>query len=469
MLRDPGAVQPVKDTAVPAARARGLPWTQTCWSAACDPRSASSRDDGDDGGMDIRVVVGPDVDADLRLVEEILARECDVSRASGLVEVAADAAGLELALRRVTADPTCAVVVAPGSREATEQLLAVCGPVRAVWFDPAATGPVQVGESGDYVYGRGLGGLVWAVRRAVNRLSEPARRIPYGPHPDQWGELRLPATGDPGGWPVAVLILGGYWRSVWGADLMDGLALDLVGRGFAVWNLEYRRPDLCRWEATTADVAAGLAALSDTAMLGDISDSGGRADLTRVAVIGHSAGGQLTLRLAADTALATALAREAATATNMIKSDGTDGKPVRVAVAVSLAGDVDLAEGARLGLSNGAVAAALGGPIGQRPETYAEADPMARLPIGVPTLIVQGEQDDPHLVDMNRRYVAAARAAGDEVTQIQQPGDHFAVIDRASKIWCDTAAVLVDRLRPILTGGSVNLRAQREDPHEPVR
>jgi pimeloyl-ACP methyl ester carboxylesterase len=112
-----------------------------------------------------------------------------------------------------------------------------------------------------------------------------------------------------------------------------------------------------------------------------------------------------------------------------------------------LAGVVDLAEGARLGLSNGAVAAALGGSIGQRPETYAEADPMARLPIGVPTLIVQGEQDDPHLVDMNRRYVAAARAAGDEVTQIQQPGDHFAVIDPASQIWRDTAAVLVDRLR----------------------
>src|SRR5690606_28458305 len=65
-----------------------------------------------------------------------------------------------------------------------------------------------------------------------------------------------------GPFPVVALVHGGYWRSMWTADLMEALCGDLVGRGFAVWNLEYRRPDLHGWDTTTSDVAAGLAALS---------------------------------------------------------------------------------------------------------------------------------------------------------------------------------------------------------------
>ncbi|MFD2350938.1 alpha/beta hydrolase [Nonomuraea ferruginea] len=82
--------------------------------------------------------------------------------------------------------------------------------------------------------------------------------------------------------PVVVLVHGGYWRSVWAADLMEALCADLTARGFAVWNLEYRRPDLHGWDATTADVAAGMEALTrlDAPL-----------DLGRLAVAGHSAGG----------------------------------------------------------------------------------------------------------------------------------------------------------------------------------
>ncbi len=63
---------------------------------------------------------------------------------------------------------------------------------------------------------------------------------------------------DGGPLPVAVLVHGGYWRSIWAADLMDALAVDLAQRGYAAWNLEYRRPDRHGWQATVADVAAGL-------------------------------------------------------------------------------------------------------------------------------------------------------------------------------------------------------------------
>ncbi len=146
--------------------------------------------------MHIRAVVGPDLDADLDLLAEIFAGECDALGVPGAVVVAKDVAELTAALGQASADPTGALVVVPGSMQATERLLLTCDPVRAVWFDPAATGPVDVGEGSDYLHGRGLWGLVWAVRRAVFQFGSPARRIAYGPHPDQWGELRLPATGN---------------------------------------------------------------------------------------------------------------------------------------------------------------------------------------------------------------------------------------------------------------------------------
>jgi acetyl esterase/lipase len=214
--------------------------------------------------------------------------------------------------------------------------------------------------------------------------------------------------------PVAVLVHGGYWRSVWGADLMDAIAVDLAGRGLAAWNLEYRRPDRHGWAATTADLAAGLATLARVA-------AGGAAiDLDRVVVIGHSAGGQLALRAAADAG--------------------------RVVLAVSLAGVLDLAEGERRWIGAGAVEPALGGTRAELPEVYAAADPLARLPLGVPQLVVQGRQDDLDLVDIGRRYARAALAAGDQVEYLELPGGHFSVIDPTSRIWRATADRLVSRL-----------------------
>ncbi|ETK30738.1 alpha/beta hydrolase family protein, partial [Microbispora sp. ATCC PTA-5024] len=119
-----------------------------------------------------------------------------------------------------------------------------------------------------------------------------------------------------------------------------------------------------------------------------------------------------------------------------------------VALAVSLAGVVDLAEGEGRRVGTGAVPHALGGPRAEVPEVYAAADPMSRLPIGVPQLVVQGLGDDLDLVDFNRRYVARARGAGDDVTYIEQAGDHFAVIDPDSDIWAATVAEMDRRLRP---------------------
>ena len=64
--------------------------------------------------------------------------------------------------------------------------------------------------------------------------------VRYGPEPDQFAQLWQPAR--PATPPaVVVLVHGGYWRHRYRCDLMEPLAADLCARGYAVWNLEYRR------------------------------------------------------------------------------------------------------------------------------------------------------------------------------------------------------------------------------------
>src|SRR5882757_8094412 len=89
------------------------------------------------------------------------------------------------------------------------------------------------------------------------------RTIAYGPSPDQVGDLYLPRhAGHRTAGPVRVVCLlhGGFWRMPYGRDHIAPIALDLAERGFAVWNLEYRRVGTAGggWPGTLQDVGAGI-------------------------------------------------------------------------------------------------------------------------------------------------------------------------------------------------------------------
>ncbi|GAA5064798.1 acetyl esterase/lipase [Thermocatellispora tengchongensis] len=368
-------------------------------------------------GLEVLVLTGPGLAADQGLLAEITAAECERLGVPGRL-ARADAMWEEL---QHAGREERAIVALPGPEPGTRALMTRPGPhaARTVWYDIAVTGPAETAAGSVHQAGRGIWGLAWAIRHAVHRLRHPATRIAYGALPEQWAELRLPADHDGPPLPVAVLIHGGYWRSIWCADLMDAMAIDLAARGYAAWNLEYRRPDRHGWAATVSDVAAGVAAVKGAA-----GEHG--LDPDRVAVLGHSAGGQLALRAAAD--------------------------HPGIALAVSLAGVVDLAEGELRRVGTGAVPAALGGTRAELPHVYTASDPRARLPLGVPQLIVQGRQDDLDLIDFNRRYAEAARQAGDDVVHLERPGDHFAVIDPGAQIWHETVAAMDARLRPGTSG-----------------
>lgn len=355
--------------------------------------------------MNVDVILGPELVADLDLVRELAEAEFAGLGVDGVVREAKDLAAALAAL----AGTTGAVVALPGPTPSARQLMTATGDhvARTVWLDLTATGPQPVAAGSEHHQGRELWGLTWAVRRAVHRLRRAAPRIAYGPDPEQWGELRLPGGTGPA--PVAVLLHGGFWRSVWGADLMDAMAIDLADRGYAAWNLEYRRPDRHGWAATTADVAAGLAV---------VREFGSRLDPSRVVLFGHSAGGQLAVRAAADA-------------------------PEAVALVVSQAGVLDLAEGERRGIGTGAVAAALSGD----PAALVASDPLRRLPLGVPQLVVQGRTDGLDLVDTARRYARAAAEAGDRVVHLELAADHFDLIDPRSPAWAATMAAVTEIVR----------------------
>ncbi|NAZ80520.1 alpha/beta hydrolase fold domain-containing protein [Kineococcus sp. R8] len=363
----------------------------------------------------LTVVVAPGVLTDDRTAGEVLAAALAARDLAGTLRTTATAE--ELTAATSEAAPGALLVVA-ATPEPLAQLLPALPAGAAVRVD-LGPGPLDTSPAVTrHVRGRGLAGLRAGVEAWFHDTTAPPAVVAVGAHPDQHLEVRLPAG--PGPHPVAVLVHGGYWRSRWACDLMDALAVDLAGRGFAAVNLEYRRPDEHGWAATTADVADGLQALSAAAATGT------PLDLDRVALLGHSAGGQLVVRLAADLA-------------------GTDAA-VRPALTVSLAGVLDLAAADRRWLSEGAVARALGGRADEVPDVYATASPLARVPVRAPLAVVCGRDDDLDLLDASRTFAAAAVAAGDDVVVLEDAGDHFAVIDPASALWARVADLLATRL-----------------------
>jgi acetyl esterase/lipase len=246
----------------------------------------------------------------------------------------------------------------------------------------------------------------------------------YGVCRAQFGELYRPPGREPV--PVAVVIHGGFWRARFGRKLMRALCEDLVARGWAAWNLEYRRlGDGGGWPNTFEDVAAGIDHLRELAPAGaghPVEGEPGPLDLSRVVAIGHSAGGHLAVWAATRPDLPV----------------GAPGAAPRVPLtgAVSQAGVVDLRLAWQWRLSEGVVRELLGGPPEERGERYGLASPADHPQVGVPLLLVHGEQDDRVPPAMSRRFAESARGAGSDCELVMfDDEDHFGHLDPANPMW----------------------------------
>lgn len=252
-------------------------------------------------------------------------------------------------------------------------------------------------------------------------------RLNYGDESFQFGDLYVPA--DEERHPVVVLIHGGFWRATYDLSLMTKLAQDLVGRGIAAWNIEYRRVgnNGGGWPGTLLDVA------SATDYLMTIADTY-RLDLQRVVAIGHSAGGHLAFWLA----------------TRGKGEQVSSDAPLALRGVVSLAGVVDLEQVWELGLGNDAVVELLDGSPDEVSERYKAASPFEHLPLGIEQVLIHGTEDDIVPIVVSQEYADRARQLGDTVKLIKLVGgNHFVVIDPASLAWGRTVA----EIQRLLNGG----------------
>lgn len=183
---------------------------------------------------------------------------------------------------------------------------------------------------------------------------------------------------------------GGFWRNRYRRDLMAPLADDLVSRGYAALNVEYRRLDAGGgWPESARDVVAAIDHLGEP-----------------VDVVGHSAGGHLALIAAAE------------------------GRARRV---VGQAAVSDLEEGIRLRLGDGVVERFAGeAPLD-------EASPIRRAPLGVPVLLVHGADDDTVPASMSEAFAARG---GDVTLSVRAGEGHFEHVDPASGAWGDAVRFL---------------------------
>jgi acetyl esterase/lipase len=227
-------------------------------------------------------------------------------------------------------------------------------------------------------------------------------RLNYGQDQFQFGDLRLPQGKAP--FPAAMFVHGGFWRARYDLQHAGFLCAALTKAGFVTWNIEYRRVGNPGggWPGSFEDATSAYQFLRQLAGKYPI-------DAKRIVVIGHSAGGQLALALAAHH--------------NSMRA------------AVSLAGVVDLRRGYELHLSHDAVAEFLGGPPERVPEHYHEASP-AELDIHYRQLVVHGVQDDTVPVGMSREYVHQKKAKGENITFVELPDSgHYELIDPKSAAW----------------------------------
>jgi acetyl esterase/lipase len=221
-------------------------------------------------------------------------------------------------------------------------------------------------------------------------------RIAYGEDPNQFFDVYRSEESR----AILMMIHGGFWRAKYDLLHTSHVCAVLAKTGIAVANLEYRRVGNPGggWPGSYEDVRAGLAAVRKYFAAG-----------LKCLVMGHSAGGHLALRIAAD-------------------------EP-QLAGVVALAPVAVLKTAYDLHLSNDAVAEFLGGTLEQIPEIYDRACP-SKHPASVQRILLHGDNDDNVPISISKDFETARQNDPGTVWFMKlSDTDHFDLIDPESRAW----------------------------------
>lgn len=242
--------------------------------------------------------------------------------------------------------------------------------------------------------------------------------IQYGKHPSQFGVLRIPSNLK--SLPVIILIHGGFWQSKYNLEENNPMAEDLTRRGYATWNIEYRRigEEGGGWTGTFDDVIDAVNHL-------EVMKESFSLNLSKVIVIGHSAGGHLALWLGARK-------------NHVIMDEIFKELMVPLQKVISLAGVTDLEKmweiHEQMGLN--LVAPLLAGTPQDVPIHYALTSPISLLPLKVEQVLIHGELDRHVPVELSRNYYEKSLAISDMIKLNILPNvEHFKIIDPSSEAW----------------------------------
>ena len=274
--------------------------------------------------------------------------------------------------------------------------------------------------------------LTWGDLLSRDRPA-PTASIRIGEGATDIVDLWLPET--PGPHPVVLMVHGGCWqKAIADRTLMNYAAEDLRQRGLAVWNIEYRGVDEDGggYPGTYLDVARAADAMRAHASDYDL-------DLSRVAGIGHSAGGHLVTWLAT---------RAALPETSPLRSN----TPLEMRGVINSGGLADLEISVKVTQFDcmGAIIDSLtGAPSDTRATVFDDTSPAELLPVPGDFVSVSGAMDrisPPGLADAIAAKDLAAGGTGRAV--IVAGNNHVDLVAPGTDAWEVQADLLQDMLTP---------------------